>query len=55
MPGPYNRSSAPAGSYRITRLLPDEQGDHQYRIKSIRDAHERVAKESQLDRSQSAT
>ena len=55
MPGPYNRSSAPAGSYRITRLLPEEQGDQQYRIKSIRDAHERVAKESQLDRSQSAT
>jgi hypothetical protein len=48
-----NRAT-PAGTYRITRLLPEAQGDHQYRIKSVRDAHERVARESELDRKQSA-
>jgi hypothetical protein len=49
----YDRAATPAGSYRITRLMPEESGDLQYRIKSVRDAHERVAKESQLDRAQS--
>jgi hypothetical protein len=49
----YDRAATPAGSYRITRLMPEESGDLQYRIKSVRDAHERVAKESQLDRNQS--
>ena len=51
-PTRYDRAATPEGSYRITRLMPEEQGDHQYRIKSVRDAHERVVKESQLDRNQ---
>ena len=38
------------GSYRIVRLLPPEGDDFQYRIKSVGEAYERVAKESQLDR-----
>ena len=53
-PARYDRTATPAGSYRITRLLPEESGDLQYRIKSVRDSHERVAKESQLDRGQPA-
>jgi len=48
-PARSDRSSAPAGSYRITQLLPEEQGDYQYRVKSAHDAHERIVLESQLD------
>jgi hypothetical protein len=36
------------GTYTVTRLLPPEPGDCQYRVKSIRDGHERVVRESQL-------
>jgi hypothetical protein len=39
-----NRSSA----FNVVRLLPAERNDHQYRIKSALDGHERVVKESQL-------
>jgi hypothetical protein len=35
---------------KITRLLPPEGEDFQYKIKSAAEPHERVAKESQLDR-----
>jgi hypothetical protein len=38
------------GVYKITRLLPPEGDDFQYKIKSAAEPHERVAKESQLDR-----
>ena len=39
------------GTYRIVKLLPSDGEDYQYRIKSAAEAFERVAKESQLDRS----
>jgi hypothetical protein len=39
------------GSYRVVKLLPSDGEDNQYRIKSASEAFERVAKESQLDRS----
>ena len=39
------------GTYRIVKLLPSDGEDYQYRIKSSDEAFERVAKESQLDRS----
>jgi hypothetical protein len=46
--GPYG--SAGAGNvYTITQLLPPEGDDFQYRIKSVTEPHERVAKESQLN------
>ena len=38
------------GSYRVVRLLPPDGDDFQYRIKSVGEAYERVAKESQLER-----
>ena len=38
------------GIYKVTQLLPPEGDDHQYRIKNADEPHERVAKESQLDR-----
>lgn len=39
------------GTYRVVKLLPSDGEDYQYRIKSAGEAFERVAKESQLDRS----
>jgi hypothetical protein len=47
--GPVGRTAA-GGSYRVVRLLPPDGGDYQYRIKSVAEAYERVAKESQLER-----
>lgn len=38
------------GDYEIVRRLPDEDGEQRYRIKSIREPHERVARESDLER-----
>ena len=36
--------------YKVTQLLPPEGDDRQYRIKSASEPHERVVKESQLNR-----
>jgi hypothetical protein len=38
-----------SGVYKITRLLPPEGDNFQYKIKSTAEPHERMAKESQLD------
>jgi hypothetical protein len=46
--GPYGRGGASV--YKVTQLLPSEGDDRQYRIKSSNEPHERVAKESQLNR-----
>jgi hypothetical protein len=46
----FGRAAA-TGSYTVVKLLPSEGDDYQYRIKSSGEAFERVAKESQLDRS----
>jgi hypothetical protein len=40
--------SAPDGEFKIVRPLPDEGGETQYRIKSAREPHDRVVKESDL-------
>jgi hypothetical protein len=40
---------APNDTFEIVRSLPAERGDRQYRIKSLRDGHERVAMESALE------
>jgi hypothetical protein len=39
-----------SGIYTITQLLPPEGDDFQYKIKSAAEPHERVVKESELDR-----
>jgi hypothetical protein len=44
------RSSAPGGDYKVVRQLPDDGGEPQYRIKSLREPYERVAKESDIER-----
>jgi hypothetical protein len=45
---PYR--SAAEGDYKIVRQLPDSGGELQYRIKSMREPHERVVKESDLEK-----
>ena len=49
MSGPYGRGGA-SSVYKVTQLLPTEGDDRQYRIKSSDEPHERVVKESQLNR-----
>ena len=36
-------------SFRVVQLLPAQGAELQYRIKSVSEPHERVARESQLD------
>jgi hypothetical protein len=36
-------------SYKIVRLLPLEGDQQQYRLKSVSEAHERVAKENEIN------
>jgi hypothetical protein len=38
------------GVFKIMQLLPAEGGNYQYRIKSADEPHDRVVKESELDR-----
>ena len=47
--GPFGRGGTD-GIYKIVQLLPSEDDDFQYRIKSAAEPHERVVKESQLNR-----
>jgi hypothetical protein len=48
-PGRFD-GNVPPGAYTVARLLPSETLDMQYRVKNIRDNHERVVRESQLRR-----
>ena len=48
-PHRYEDNSA-RGLYTIVRLLPEEGSTPQYRIKSKTDGHERVVRETQLER-----
>ena len=40
--------SAANGEFKVVRPLPDDGGETQYRIKSVREPHERVVRESDL-------
>jgi hypothetical protein len=46
---PYR--AAAAGDYEVLGRLPRRDGEYQYRIKSARESHERVVKESELEAS----
>ena len=46
----FANRTAPEGLYQVVKQLPDNGGDPQYRIKSAREPHERVVKESDLER-----
>jgi hypothetical protein len=37
-----------SGLYNVTKLLPERDGEFEYRIKSQNEPHERTAKESEL-------
>ena len=39
---------APAGAYVVTAKLPERDGEYEYRIRNMAEAHERMARESQL-------
>jgi hypothetical protein len=41
--------AAAGGDYTVLRELPENGGETQYRIKSGREAHERVVSESDLE------
>ena len=38
------------GVYQVVRLLPSDGEEQQYRVKSATEPHERVAKQSQIER-----
>jgi hypothetical protein len=42
-----NRDAA-SGAYEVTKQLPERDGQFEYRIKSSREPHERVVRESEL-------
>ena len=41
--------NVPGGIYEVIKVLPDHNGEREYRIKSANEPHERVALESELD------
>ena len=46
---PATSRNVPGGVYEVVKHLPDNNcGESQYRIKSAREPHERVARESEL-------
>jgi hypothetical protein len=47
------RQAAP-GTYEITRLMPENEAEPRYRIKSEAERHERVVPESELEGSLTA-
>ena len=42
--------NVPGGIYEVTKLLPHNGSEFEYRIKSASEEHERVARESELTR-----
>jgi hypothetical protein len=46
----YSHRSVPDGFYEVVRQLPDTDGEPYYRIKSSREPHERVVKESEIQK-----
>jgi len=40
--------NVPGGSYEVTKRLPESRGEFEYRIKSMTEPPERVARESEL-------
>ncbi len=40
---------AAAGAYVVRAKLPERDGEYEYRIRNLAEAHERMARESQLE------
>jgi hypothetical protein len=49
LPGSHGRGPR-SDVFKIMQCLPPQGGDYQYRIKSANEPHDRVAKESELER-----
>ena len=47
---PAIRLNVPGGAYQVTKQLPHNGQEFEYRIKSAGEEHERVARESELTR-----
>jgi hypothetical protein len=45
---PHRPSGVTGGTFKIVRLLPEERGEWQYRVKCVADGHERVVLESDI-------
>jgi hypothetical protein len=45
---PAVNRNIPGGTFEITKRLPENHGEYEYRIKSMNEPHERVARESEL-------
>jgi hypothetical protein len=43
------RQNIPEGVCVVTKVLPDRNGDREYRLRSAGEEHERVARESELE------
>jgi hypothetical protein len=48
---PARSRNIPGGSYVVTKQMPVSSGEPEYRIKSIKEPHERVVSESDLQKS----
>lgn len=49
LPGRFD-GTAQRGTYTVLRLLPNDAADREYRVRNVRDGHERVVRESQIRR-----
>jgi hypothetical protein len=47
---PVRHLNVPGGAYEVVRQLPGTDGEPEYRIKSANEAHQRVARESELSK-----
>ena len=45
---PPRGTYAPRGAYVVTATLPEREGDFEYRIRHVKEEHERMARESEL-------
>jgi hypothetical protein len=43
----FNRDAA-SSAYKVTRQLPEKDGEFEYQVKTPKEAHERVVKERDL-------
>jgi hypothetical protein len=46
----FHGGGSRSGLFKIMQCLPPQNGDYQYRIRGVDEPHDRVAKESELDR-----
>ena len=45
---PVRSRNVPGGAYIVTKKLPENNGEFEYRAKSVNEPHERVVRESEL-------